>query len=347
MADKVKWGVIGSGGIARRRTIPEGIVAADNSELVFVYDIASAVNAEVAKEFRATAVDSVETLLAGDIDAVYVATPLNVHCEQVIACAKAGKHVLCEKPLGMNVAEAETMIDACNSAGVLLGTGLGKRFVAQHQALLEMINDGKLGKLTYGRAQLSCWYPPMDGAWRQIPAQGGGGSLMDMGSHCIDMLEMLFGKLKKVSCFINNTVHDYEPEDSAIVSLFFENGAMATVDAFFCIPDESSKNILEVYGSKGSVLARETLGQDDHGEMVAYLKEDDGGYNAQQGRSEVGGIVIAPQPVNPFMAEVEEFAAAITEGRKPCNGYDIGLQSQKVMAACYESAKTGKVVEID
>ena len=90
----------------------------------------------------------------------------------------------------------------------------------------------------------------------RIPATGGGGSLMDMGSHCIDLLEMFFGKIKSVSCFINNSVHAYKSEDSAVVSILFENGAMGTVDTYFCIPDNSSKNILELYGSKGSILAK-------------------------------------------------------------------------------------------
>ncbi len=345
MAKKIKWAVIGSGGIARRRTIPEGIVPADNAELAVVYDINAEINAEVAKEFNAEAAADIDELLKADIDAVYVATPVNVHCRQVIDCAGAGKHVLCEKPLGMTVAEVKKMIAACNSAGVILGTGLMMRFHSQHQAALKMIQQGKLGKPAYGRAQLSCWYPPM-GAWRQDPATGGGGSLMDMGSHCIDLLEMFFGKLEKVNCFINNTVQDYKSEDSAVVALFFENGAMATVDAFFCVPDNSSKNVLELYGSKGSILARGTIGQGQAGEMAAYLETDDADYDVQQARDETGGITIAPEPVNMYRAEIEEFSQAIIEGRLPSNNAEIGLQSQKVLAACYESAKTGKVVEI-
>jgi 1,5-anhydro-D-fructose reductase (1,5-anhydro-D-mannitol-forming) len=81
-----------------------------------------------------------------------------LHCEQVLACAKAKKHVLCEKPLGMTVKETQKMIDACKKAKVQLGTAFMMRFVAQHQAALQLIKDGKLGKPVYGRAQLSCWY---------------------------------------------------------------------------------------------------------------------------------------------------------------------------------------------
>ena len=346
MTKTIKWAVIGCGGIARRRTIPEGIIMAENAELAVVYDVNKEVNTDMAKEFDAVAADSVEELLSSDIDAVYIASPANLHCEQVLAAAAAGKHILCEKPLGMTIAEGEEMILACKKANVILGTGFMMRFHAQHQAALQMIQDGKLGILTYGRAQLSCWYPPMEGAWRQNPASGGGGSLMDMGGHCIDLLEMFFGKVKTVSCSINNIVHDYKSEDGAVVILNFENGAMATVDTFFCIPDNSSKNILELYGSKGSILAKGTIGQGAAAEMTAFLEESDTGYNAQQSRDAGAGIEINPEPKNTYLAEVEEINKSIIENRDPLNSAELGLQSQKILAACYESAKTGKTIEI-
>ena len=218
MANRIKWGVIGSGGIARRRTIPEGIVAAANAELSVVFDINKDVNDEVAKQFEAKAVDSLDEILSSAIDAVYIASPADQHCEQTLAAVKAGKHVLCEKPLGMNVQETEQMIDACEQNDVRFGTAFMMRFQTQHQEALRLIQDGRLGKLTHGRAQLSCWYPPIEGSWRQEPALGGGGALIDMGGHCIDLLEMFFGKAEKVACFIGNIVHDYKSEDAAVAT---------------------------------------------------------------------------------------------------------------------------------
>lgn len=346
MGNKVKWGVIGSGGIAKRRTIPEGIVHAKHAILDSVYDINAELNEAVATEYHATAYQRIEDLISSDVDAVYVASPTNLHFDHVIACAKASKHVFCEKPLGMTVKEAEEMIKRCKKEGVLLGTGLMMRFLSQHQAALKLIQEGRLGKPVYGRAQLSCWYPPIEGAWRQNPVTGGGGSLIDMGSHCIDLLEMFFGEINAVSCFINNSIHSYPSEDSAIVSLQFKNGALATVDTFFCIPDNSSKNVLELYGSTGSILAKGTIGQGDSGEMIAFLEENITGYNAQQVRKEGEGIAINPKPINTYLAEIEEFSCAILEKREPLNSALLGLQNQKVLAACYESAKTGKMVKI-
>ena len=346
MSRKIKWGVIGSGGIAGRRTIPEGISKADNAELSAVFDIDAQVNAEVAKKFGAKQAANISDLLKTDIDAVYIATPAHVHAEQVRACAKAGKHVLCEKPLGMTVAEAEEMIEVCKQIGVKLGCAFMMRFVAQHQHALRLIKEGKLGTPTYARAQLSCWYPSIEGAWRQDPATGGGGSLIDMGGHCIDLLEMFFGPVVKVSCFINNTVHDYKSEDSAVAMLFFENGALGTVDTFFCIPDNSSKNVLELYGSKGSILAKGTIGQAPAGQMVAFLEQDSEEYDAQQARTEAQGIIIAPEPVNTYQAEIEEFGQAIIDDREPVISGELGLRSQKILTACYESARSGKVIEV-
>ncbi|MHC4561031.1 MAG: Gfo/Idh/MocA family protein [Planctomycetota bacterium] len=288
----------------------------------------------------------IDHLLETNIDAVYIATPANLHADQVRACAKAGKHILCEKPLGMTVTEAEEMIVLCKQKGVKLSCAFMMRFVAQHQEALKLIKKGSLGKPAYARAQLSCWYPPIEGAWRQNPATGGGGALIDMGGHCIDLLELFFGNIAKVNCFINNTVHDYKSEDSAVAMLFFENGAIGTVDTFFCIPDNSSKNVLELYGSRGSIIAKGTIGQAPAGEMVAFLEQDSKDYYAQQTRTEAQGIIIAPEPVNTYQAEIEEFSRAIIEDREPLLSGELGLRSQKILAACYESARLGKVIEV-
>jgi predicted dehydrogenase len=346
MNRRIRWGVLGSGGIARRRTIPEGIVPAANAQLVAVYDLDPKANEQVARAFNAHPAGSVDELLGGGVEAVYVATPPPAHRQQTIACARAGKHVLCEKPLGLTVPEAEAMIAACHQAGVLLGTTFMMRFHAQHQAALSLIRQGRLGQPVFARAQLSCWYPPMPGAWRQDPATGGGGSLMDMGGHCLDLLEMFFGPVRAVSCFTNRTVHGYASEDSAVATLFFANGALGTVDAFFCIPDEGSQNVLELYGSAGSILAKGTIGQGAHGKMLAYLKEGVLGYDAQQARASGTGLPINPDPLNTYRAEIEEFSQAIAEGRAPLNNAALGLQSQKVLAACYASARTGKAVQL-
>jgi predicted dehydrogenase len=167
-----------------------------------------------------------------------------------------------------------------------------------------------------------------------------------MGGHCIDLLEMFFGDIRKVSCLVKTTVQDYPSEDSALAMLWFESGALGVVDAFFAIPDEASDNVLELYGSRGCILARGTIGQGSQGRMIARLQGGAAGYDARQQRAGGGEIDIAPEPVNTYRAEIEEFSQAILEGREPAVSAQAGIRNQKVLAACYESARAGCVVGV-
>lgn len=342
--NKIRWGVIGAGGIARRRTIPEGILTAENSELACVFDVRDC--DAIAAQFKTRAGKSVEEVRQSDIDAVYIATPVNLHAQQVLAAARAGKHVLCEKPLGLDLAEAQSMVECCEKAGVKLGVGLMMRFHAHHRAAMDLLKSGKLGTPVLGRAQLSCWYPPIPNAWRQSASEGGGGALMDLGAHCIDLLEMFFGRAVRVFCSTGRVVQSYEVEDAAVVTLEFENGAKGIVDCFFNVPDESSKNRLELYGSQGSILAEGTIGQSPGGQMIWHSRISSGAYDAAQTRQAESSQAISPPPVNVYRAEIEGFADAILRNiNPPVSGRD-GLWNQKVLAACYESARSGQSVSL-
>jgi len=345
MSRKIRWGVIGSGGIARRRTIPEGILPASNAELAAVWGRNRKTNAEVAQQFGVRAAASLDELLAQDIDAVYIASPNHAHLDQTRRAAAAGKHVFCEKPLGLNVAEAKRMLKVCQQAKVNLGTAFMMRYHSQHQAALRLIRAGRLGQPVYARAQLSCWYPPLRGAWRQAPKLGGGGALMDLAGHCLDLLEMFFGPVSAVSCLTGHTVQRYATEDSAALLARFKNGALATVDTFFCIRDHSSKNRLELYGSNGSILAQGTINQNDNGEVAAFL-ESEGDYDPKQARPASGGFVIAPPPVNTYRAEIEAFSQALLDGRDTKESALRGLRSQIILEACYRSARTKREMKI-
>jgi len=345
----VRWGVIGAGGIAQRRTIPEGIIPSPDAELVAVQDVVEDAVKEVAAKFSvANAFTREADLLALEqVDAVYIATPTNVHAAQVKAAAAAGKHVLCEKPLGMTQQEVEEQIQVCRDVGVKLGTNFMMRMHACHARLKQMIQAGELGTPVFGRAELTCWYPPIPGAFRQDPALGGGGSLIDMGNHCIDLLEFLLGKVKQVSCFTGNLIQDYKSEDTAIASLRFESGAMGFVDNMFNVPDAAARNALEVYGSKGSVTAFGTIGQDSGGSLSAVIEKGDKDYDAAQVR-EPGAEeeTITPEVVNMYQAHIDAFCKAIqTDAEPPITGED-GLWSHKVIEACYESARTGRIVDV-
>lgn len=345
---KVKWGVIGACGIANRRTIPEGIIPAKNAELIAVMDIDESGLRRVAKKYGLTRSYTKEEdiLRDKDVQTVYIATPAYLHHKQVLMAAEAKKHILCEKPMGISLEEAEEMIFVCKENKVKLTLNYMLRYHSYHRKLKEMIDKGKLGKLVMGRAQLTCWYPPMKGAWRQDPNLGGGGSLIDMGTHCVDLLEMLMGKVAEVTCFINRLVQNYPVEDTAVVLLRFENGAVGIVDNQFNVPDASLENRLEVYGSRGSVFAQGTTGQLSTGEMIARLEKKEKGYEAAQKRGEGKARKITLNPTNMYQSKIEEFSKCIMEDTEPSLRGEDGLRNLRIILAAYESAREKKAVEV-
>jgi predicted dehydrogenase len=141
-------------------------------------------------------------------------------------------------------------------------------------------------------------------------------------------------------------VHAYASEDSAVVLLEFASGALGTVDTFFCITDEGSRNALELHGSMGSIVAEGTLGQSAKGKMTAILKQTATCYDAAQARDAAGGIDISPEPVNMYRAEIESFSRAVLDVQPLEVGVEAGVRSQKVLTACYESARTGRAIEV-
>lgn len=135
--------------------------------------------------------------------------------------------------------------------------------------------------------------------------------------------------------------------DHAILTSVYDINAEVNTSVAKEFNAKAVNSIQELYGSKGSILAKGTIGQGDSGEMIAYLEGDASGYNARQSRNIVDGVVINPAPVNTYRAEIEEFSCAILEKREPKNNITLGLQSQKILAACYESAKTRKIIKIN
>ncbi|MHB9035984.1 MAG: Gfo/Idh/MocA family protein [Armatimonadota bacterium] len=347
----VKWGIIGCGGIARRRMIP-ALPECKNSTVVAVMDVNKAATNEVSAQIGTKAYYTEADLLAdSDVQAVYIATPVFLHHKQVIDAAKAGKHVLVEKPIALTVGEAEEMIAACKKAGVFFTEGYMMKYQALHQKAREMVSRGEIGKVVFARAQLSCWYPDMAGAWRQDPKLGGGGALIDMATHCYDLLQYIIGSpVKEVSAFTDTLTFEYPVEDSSTTMLRFENGAHAVVDAFFNVPDCAGQDRLEVYGNKGSIQAEETIGQAATGKMVAYLSDSSRDYDPAQAKSSLDVSVreIDYVPVNMYAAELDYLSECIESGNAPAiNTGEDALRILKIAKAAYESSVTRQVVALD
>jgi len=353
----INIGVIGACGIAKRRMIPEGITKADNVRLTAVMDLDVSGAREIAKIYKVNKCYSkVEELINDkEVQAVYLAVPTHLHLPIAIKAARAGKHVLVEKPMAMNPAECLRMIKECKKNRVKLMTGLFMRFHVYHQKMKELIDAGLIGKPVLARAQLSCWYPEIPGAWRQNKILGGGGSLIDMGMHCIDLLRMLMGEITEVSAFTANSAFKYKVEDNAAVILRFKSNALAMVDSSFCVTDSSSHNVLELYGQKGAVKSEYTIGQGAGGKVNINYAEESKGYDASQKREVKEKELIFdssnlklgdPIPVSPYKLEIEHFADCIENNKEPLISGAEGLRIQEIMAALYESARTGRKIKV-
>lgn len=340
MARKVSIGVLGAGGIALRKTIP-ALAKAANCRVAAVMDVS-----DVGRIAQATGVakayDNEADLLADPgIDAVYIASPVAYHLRQIEAAAEAGKHILCEKPLTLNLEQSQRAVRVCRKKKVFLQEGYMMKFHGAHRLIKQFLDEGRLGKPTYLRAQLSCWYPPIPGAWRQDPRTGGGGALIDMASHLLDLFEFFVGPAKRLAVLTGNLVHGYRSEDASTILLEFRGGAHATIDCFWCIPDQASRTRLEVYGSQGAVFTEGTIGQSTGGKMEGIFGLGDAGYDAAQDKDTVRRFQAIRFPkINPYRAEFEAFANCILTGRPPeINGPANALRMMKLIEAAYASAK--------
>ena len=345
---RVRFGIIGAGGIARRKTIP-GMRKARNCQLVAVMDVADV--EQIARQFKVPRSYTKETDLLRDpeVEAVYIASPAHLHLEHIKLAAAHKKHILCEKPLTLNTAQATEAVGACRKSRVFLQEGYMMKFHGAHARIRELIQAGRLGRIVYMRAQLSCWYPPIPGAWRQDPKTGGGGALIDMATHLYDLLEFLAGdKIKRVSAIASRLVHGYKSDDSSTTLLEFADGAHATVDCFFCIPDEASKTRLEIYGSAGSILTEGTIGQSTGGKVQGIFGPGDAGYDAAQNKDVQTKFSPIPfKRINPYTAECEYFADCVAAGRAPeINGGRSALHIAKVTQRAYESYRKRRALTI-
>ncbi len=342
---KIKWGVIGCGGIADRRTIP-GMMLADNAELVAVMDANGEVAEKVREKYNAKyAFDNYEELLAIDeIDAVYIASPVFCHKEQAFAAAKAKKHILLEKPMALTVSESKEIADYCKKEGVKLGVGLMMRFHSYHQAMKKIIAEGKLGDVVSMRGQLTCWYPDIPNNWRQNKALSGGGALMDMGIHCIDLLQYITGlKATEVTGFAGTQTFSYNADDSAAIVMKMENGALAMVDANFNIPDAAAKCKLEIYGTKGSIMAEGTVSQVEGGDVSVLISDDSLGYDAAQNREELVPVKLDVEFGNMYTKEVESFGNAIINDTEPAITAEDAIFVQNIVERAYASSDDKKI----
>jgi predicted dehydrogenase len=195
-----------------------------------------------------------ELLLDHEIDAVYVATPVHLHAEQTIAAAEAGKHVLCEKPMSLNVADCDRMIAACRANNVKLGVAYYRHFYPAVRRVKELVDSGALGVPVVVQINAFEWFDPSPSdarAWLIDKNRSGGGPMFDFGCHRIEVMLDIFGDVKDVKSTMGNTFFDREVEDVATAVFQFEKGTCGTLTVAHAAREP--QDTFDLFCSQGSI----------------------------------------------------------------------------------------------
>ena len=308
MVARLDWGIMGCGWVARDYAGP-AIAASSNGRVAALYDPDPHSLARAAALFPgASATSDLAAFLAvRGLAAAYVAAPNHAHRTLVEAAASAGLAVLCEKPMATTLADAEAMVAACRGASVRYATAFDQRFHAAHRAMAGLIAEGRLGTVTAVRIVYACWLPAdWAGAggdnWRIDPRRAGGGALMDLAPHGLDLAATLLGEpLVDVVAMSQGLVHRYRVEDGAALLAHSGAGVLVQIHVAYNCPETLPRRRLEVVGTGGQLIATDTMGQVGGGELVFI--------DAATGVAE-------PVPVpgierSPFLNQAEAFAAAV------------------------------------
>lgn len=302
MKQKVGWGLVGCGDIARKRVAP-ALRDLDTCELIAVNRADAARAESFAAEFGAKRwhADWRKLIEDSEVEAVYVATPVHLHAQQAIAAAEAGKHVLCEKPLALTVAECERMNAAAEANGVRLGVAYYRRFYPVVERVREILEAGEIGVPVV--AQINAFErfdpsPENPRRWLLDKGLSGGGPMFDFGCHRIEVLINLFGAVKAVRGLAGNVVFKREVEDTACALIQFERGAQAVLSVTHAAREP--QDTLEIFGSEGSVRV-DVLNE---GRLRIRMKDDE-------------RFESHPPHANLHQPLVEDFADALIEGRRP------------------------------
>jgi 1,5-anhydro-D-fructose reductase (1,5-anhydro-D-mannitol-forming) len=295
MQRMLKWLLIGIGDIARRRVIP-ALLAEPRSRLVgFVtHDPCKA------EPWGLPSWPTLDEALSSErFDAVYVGTPPALHCPQTLTALRAGCHVLCEKPFGLNYQEARRMVDEAGRLERTLGVAYYRRFYPKLLKAKELIAAGVIGRPLLAELVHHVWLTPDDAsvlAWLFDPSVAGGGPLYDVGSHRIDVLNFLFGKPMKVNALLSRERELPAVEDAAAVLIEYERGVRGVVDVSW--RSHEQRDECRILGSGGEIRLSPL-----NGPRIEWP----------------GGEEDLPIHANPHLPCIENFVSAVQLGEQPAS----------------------------
>ncbi|HWQ13473.1 MAG TPA: Gfo/Idh/MocA family oxidoreductase [Roseiflexaceae bacterium] len=282
----------------------------------------------------ARAVTSYEAVLADpQVDAVEICTPHHLHSEAVIAAARAGKHILCQKPLAKTIAECDAMIAAAERAGVVLFYGELTRTLPAAEAAKRAIAEGRIGTLIGVQATYAHWQGGayLTTAWRYDPRITGGGQLLDGGIHYVDLMLNIGGPIESVSCYTTRFRAELGGEDTAVLNARFAGGPLGTLFSSQAAGVPFPGASFVAFGTEGVL----TLGVFSGG-LVLHRPDLPG---QREVLLEHGGDVFAPM-VGRYLDTVLDGAPNVSPGA-------VGRENLRVVLAAYEAARLGREVRLD
>ncbi|KXU92840.1 fructose reductase [Caballeronia megalochromosomata] len=333
MTADIRWALIGASTIADEWMV-DAIHSQPGAEIATVVSG----SAQRAHEFAtkhgiaAHSTDLDAVLADPSISAVYISSTNEKHLPQALAAAKAGKHVLCEKPLALTESEAAQIIDACASHKVRLGTNHHLRCAATHRKMRELIREGAVGTPLFVRVFHAVSLPPHLRGWRIEQPDAGGGVMLDISVHDIDTLRFLLDdEPVEVSAMASSgTMSSAGLADGVMAIVRFRGGALAQLHDAFTVPFASTG--LEVHGTSGSLIATDVMTQRPIGEITL--------------RTASGTQSIDIEHRNLYRTGVADFHRAITEGQSPAATGIDGYRSLVAALSLVQSAETGRHVTV-
>lgn len=342
------FGIVGTGMIAQFHS--KAIEAIPSAKLVACFDMVAERAEAFGKENGCQAYSNLDEMLANpDVNVVTICTPSGVHRDSAVAAAKAGKHVLVEKPLEITLERCDDIINACEASGVRLGAILPSRFSQANLALKEAIDAGRFGKLTLGDTFVKWWRTQEyydSGGWRGTWKLDGGGAFMNQAIHNVDLLYWFMGDVESVVGMTTTIAHErIEVEDVGAATVKFKNGAIGNLEATTCAYPGLLKKT-EIHGTTGSaIIEQDSILLWDFAESLPgdeQLLADCG-----PGQGSTGGAA-DPKAISfvGHQKQFEDFVAAIEEGRAPMiDGYE-GRKSVELILAIYQSSWEGKRIDL-
>lgn len=347
MSTPIGFAIVGTGMIAEFHA--QAIAQIPEARLISAYSRGSEKCREFAAKLGCKAASSIEELIADpEVQAVCITTPSGAHAEAAVPILLAGKAVLCEKPMEVTNEAVKSIIAAAKTGGGVLAGVFQNRLGNAAQLMKAAVEAGRFGKLSLCSAYIKWWRSDeyyTSSAWKGTWKLDGGGALMNQGIHAVDLLTWLVGLPKRVGAFSATLAHPMiETEDTLSATLQFPNGSLGVIEASTSSYPGSDLRI-ELIGNKGSAaMVNDKITRWDFAE--ALPGDEDVLRNDAAGK--IGGGTADPKAISleGHRRLIEDLALALRDKRAPMIPGEEAGRAVALILACYESARTGKIVEL-